>query len=401
MAKRTYSQATKLREEARRKRCKSEEVDELRLPPPRARLSQSSSLFQSFRGPVSFDIHSDSDNVDTAPANSNGSSVFDRALGGKLKPVKPMRNHSIYGSREKFEATMNDQNFVKGSKQAARSQLPTPPTEIQKQQGQRASKFFPGLQGAASLANQVTKPSWSRKEAIKPPLEEVIKPDEPKQPYVPKQYIADKSCPPHRNICGDRLSSNSKEAQLWTDNQRNSPLLRLPGEIRNRIYEHVLGGNTIRIRYETYRPNNKDDALSRVVPVFKYHCTVFHKRVDPYKLKQLPDVETSTGFPLLNDVCRQLYLETGPLPFKLNTIAFEKYNTVFNFLVHEQRLTRQQRQALTKIIIWDELPGANVLTYLPNLEKVFLGSSEHDSWYRGWYKVLRRGGKEPELANDH
>jgi hypothetical protein len=177
-------------------------------------------------------------------------------------------------------------------------------------------------------------------------------------------------------------------------------LLRLPGEIRNRIYEHVLGGNTIRIRYETYRPNNKDDALSKVVPVFKYHCTVFHKRVDPYKFKQLPDVETSAGFPLLNDVCRQLYLETGPLPFKLNTIAFEKFNTMFNFLVHEQHLTRQQRQALTKILIWDDLPGMNVLTYLPNLEKVFLGSSEHVSWYRGWYKVLRRDGKEPELAND-
>jgi hypothetical protein len=214
MAKRTYSQATKLREEARQKRCKSEEVDERRLPPPRARLSQSSSLFQSFRGPVSFDIHSDSNNFDTAPVNSNGSSVFDRALGGKLKPVKPMRNHSIYGSREEFEATMNDQNFVKGSKQAARSQLPTPPTEIQKQQGQRASKFFPGLQGAASLAKQVTKPSWSRKEAITPPLEEAIKRDEPKQPYVPKQYIAEKSCAPHRNICGGRLSSKSKEAQL-------------------------------------------------------------------------------------------------------------------------------------------------------------------------------------------
>jgi len=225
MVKRTYSQSTKLREAARRKRCKSEEDDELRLPTPRARLSQSSSLLGSFRGPVSFDTHPDSDNSDTAPANNKRSDVFDRALGGKLKPVKPTRNHSIHGSRKEFEATMNDQDFVKGSKQAVR-QLPTPPTEVQRQQGQRASKFFPGIQRAASLAKQVTKPSqvtktaWSRKQAITPPLEEVItpekaiKPDEPKQPYVPKQYIADKSSAPHRNICGDRLSSKSKESQL-------------------------------------------------------------------------------------------------------------------------------------------------------------------------------------------
>ena len=177
-------------------------------------------------------------------------------------------------------------------------------------------------------------------------------------------------------------------------------MLRLPGEVRNRIFEHVLGGNTIRIGYETYRPDYKRYALSKVVPVFKYHCTVFDKQVDPYRLCELPGVKTSTGFPLLNHVCRQLYLETGPLPFKLNMIAFEKHITMFYFLVTEQRLTRQQRHALTKLLIWDELPGANILTYLPNLERVFLGTTDHETWYRGWYRVVRRDGKEPDLANE-
>jgi hypothetical protein len=215
MAKRTYSISDKKREELRRKRLKGDDDDnnELRWPGdvPRARPQQSSSLLRSFGGPVSFDIDSGTDKSDTALKDNNHlSSLFGRALDGKLNSIKPKQSYSIHGSREDFENTMN----MKSGQRAARSHLLTPPTETQKQQGQRAKKFFPDQKEvAASLATHVTKPVWTRKKNNV--VEKVVKPEEPKQPYIPKQYAAEKSSAPRRNCCGDRLSSKSKEAQQY------------------------------------------------------------------------------------------------------------------------------------------------------------------------------------------
>lgn len=164
-----------------------------------------------------------------------------------------------------------------------------------------------------------------------------------------------------------------------------------------------MGGNTIKIGYETYRSKYKDDKLSESVPVFKYHCTVFDQRVNPCKDRQQSDVEVTTDFILLNNVCRQLYLETAGLLFKLNRIAFESYKIMFNFIGYEQRLSRQQRHSLSEMLVGDDLPGANILTCLPNLEKVFLAGVDQiykriqDGKPKGWYLVIRPEGEEPKL----
>jgi hypothetical protein len=178
----------------------------------------------------------------------------------------------------------------------------------------------------------------------------------------------------------------------WSINQANSPFLRLSGEIRNRIYDYALGGNTINIGYQTYHSSYK-----KVVPVFKYHCTVFSTRVNPYKDRQNPRVKISHGFTLLNSICRQLYLETAALPYKLNTIAFDSHNTMVNFILIEQRLSRQQRHALTQLFLPNDVPGANMLTFLPNLTKVFLGFTQTLQKQQGFYIVIREDGKQPRL----
>jgi hypothetical protein len=179
----------------------------------------------------------------------------------------------------------------------------------------------------------------------------------------------------------------------WSINQANSPFLRLPGEIRNRIYEYALGGNTINIGYQTYH-----SSYEKVVPVFKYHCTVFSERVNPYKDRQNARVNTSRSFTLLNNICRQLYLETTALPYKLNTIAFDSHNTMINFILIERRLSPQQRHALTQLFLPNDIPGANMLTFLPNLEKVFLGFTHTFQKPQGFYIVIREEGKQPRLV---
>jgi hypothetical protein len=142
----------------------------------------------------------------------------------------------------------------------------------------------------------------------------------------------------------------------------------------------------------------KNGKLSEISPVFKYHCVVYNRRVNPYKVNQQRDVEVTREFTMLNNVCRQLYLETSTLPFALNRIAFESYSIMFNFVIQEQRLSRQQRQALTHLLLRDDLPGANILAFFPNLEKVFLDKEKSMFTIpRGWYNVVRAEGQEPEL----
>jgi hypothetical protein len=170
----------------------------------------------------------------------------------------------------------------------------------------------------------------------------------------------------------------------------------LPGEIRNRIYGYVLGGNTIMIGYETYQSTYKN-----VVPVFRYHCTVFSERTNPFKDSQQPHVKISSGLTFLNNICRQLYLETAALPYKLNMMAFESHNIMVNFILIEQRLSRQQRHAFTQLVLPDNLPGANMLAYLPNLEKVFLGFARSYDISKGWYNVIREDGKKPKLSKHY
>jgi hypothetical protein len=132
-------------------------------------------------------------------------------------------------------------------------------------------------------------------------------------------------------------------------------------------------------------------------PVFRYNCTVYNYPTNPFKGNQQPYVKVSTSFTLLNNICRQLYLETAVLPYKLSMIAFESHNIMVNFLLHEQRLSHSQRHALTQLLVRNALPGANLLTYLPNVEKVFLGSEQVYGKSSGWYTVVRQEGEEPSL----
>lgn len=75
-------------------------------------------------------------------------------------------------------------------------------------------------------------------------------------------------------------------------NQRESPLLRLPSELRNEIYQYVLGGHTYDLPMESGgQPGT-----------------------------QLPERPMDLSLPL---ACRQTYLEALPIIYSHNTFAFE------------------------------------------------------------------------------
>lgn len=181
-------------------------------------------------------------------------------------------------------------------------------------------------------------------------------------------------------------------------NQSKSPFLRLPKEVRTQIYEYTLGGNTIIIGYETYRTVENAPESDRVIPMFKYCCAVYSQRdVNPFQ-KQLPFINVTYNFTPLNNICRQLYNETATLPYTLNTLAFSTHNTMFNFLFLEQRLSREQRDAIKSITLQDALPMSNLLTFMQNLQRVVLVDDLAGN-AKGTYKVIRVKGKTPKLLN--
>jgi hypothetical protein len=215
MAKKTYSSMDKRLQEERRKRQKTDGDDELRWPgdSPSSRPSQSTALLKKglrkFCGPVSFP----DEDSDTASL-TNSHSVLDKALDGKPKQVK-RKQDNIYGSREDFENTMREQKKKKSSEEGrTQSYLPTPPVEIQKQQHQLANQFMSSMKPpAANTPTQVTTPAWMRWTQSKI-QEKPLGCEESRQPYVPKQFEADKPHSPRRDLAGGRLSSKSKEAEL-------------------------------------------------------------------------------------------------------------------------------------------------------------------------------------------
>ncbi|KAI4613386.1 uncharacterized protein J4E87_009853 [Alternaria ethzedia] len=99
-------------------------------------------------------------------------------------------------------------------------------------------------------------------------------------------------------------SSPWKEA-IAARNQRTSPLLKLPGELRNRIYGYVLGTPT----WYVGNSHQKRDANDNVYEVFQLYEETQrgHYRTKP-----------SFGPPLLG-VSRQIHLEAWPLLYALST----------------------------------------------------------------------------------
>ncbi|KAJ4413306.1 hypothetical protein N0V91_000281 [Didymella pomorum] len=349
-----------------------------------------------FSGPIS--IPSDDAEVETTPkARKSLSGLFDRALqGGRNAQPQTSQQPKIHGSREEFVRTIEVRQKEPNSTQTGGSYLPTPPSEVQRLRSNGTGSSNSSGFGARTKSSMTSTYDGSSEMTDLSRKRSKSKPH--KQPYVPKTYAAKRTPHPGADLYGDELSKRSREVQLWSTNQSKSPFLRLPDEVRTQIYAYVLGGQTICIGYETYRQMETLTEPPKLVASFRYACAVYSERnVNPFG-NQLPFVNTVYKYTPLNNICRQLYYETAALPFTLNTLAFSTHNVMFNFLYREQRLSREQRDAITSITLQKELPTANFLVYMRNLQKVVL-TDDAGKNLKGSYKVTRVKGKAPKLLN--
>ncbi|CAN8103180.1 unnamed protein product [Discula destructiva] len=167
----------------------------------------------------------------------------------------------------------------------------------------------------------------------------------------------------HNGFLSDEGSS---EAQRYHRNKVSSPLLRLPSELRLRIYHLLLGDRQIHIHFVPWqfkRPLKRSKAGQESV---KGH---FQYKVMPYKQNPwASDVENlweaasasqnaaEARLTLLSGVCRQLYHETALLPHMLNTWSFESIHMMERYILKESRMSLQQRRAVEILYCKDRLP---------------------------------------------
>jgi hypothetical protein len=130
-------------------------------------------------------------------------------------------------------------------------------------------------------------------------------------------------------------------------NSRESPLLRLPGEIRNVIFGYVLGGKTL-----VAQPH-PDPLLARVVGMtftIRPTLSVADPESDNLSSSDTSNVE-SADLALLS-VCRQSYHEARLLPMSSNIWLFHDL-----YDLHSKTLSRLcdfQIRAITRVTIEED-----------------------------------------------
>ncbi|KAF2468273.1 uncharacterized protein BDR25DRAFT_316388 [Lindgomyces ingoldianus] len=112
-----------------------------------------------------------------------------------------------------------------------------------------------------------------------------------------------------------KLNQASPDINYITkENSLKSPLLRMPPEIRNKIFGYVLGGHDIKIQVE----KNK-----YILETRQWSHDIWHvaRPLDSPQNCDPSPYSVKPNFQLLR-VCRQIYNEAAVLPYKLNNFSF-------------------------------------------------------------------------------
>ena len=149
-------------------------------------------------------------------------------------------------------------------------------------------------------------------------------------------------------------------------NTEQSPLLRLPAEIRNLIFHYVLGGQKVAIHSPSYyRPHESECKGESDFAISEFK--------DPYII--LERSRSVRPVDLLK-TCRQIYAETVLLPFALNTFS---YSSEIEVLDIKNKIFEAQRHAITAVqfcairgSLQNQDGRIKAMSYLPGLRKVYI-----------------------------
>ncbi|KAF2622750.1 hypothetical protein BU25DRAFT_462610 [Macroventuria anomochaeta] len=166
---------------------------------------------------------------------------------------------------------------------------------------------------------------------------------------------------------------------LTTENQEQSTLLRLPGELRTAIYEYALGGQDITIRKHLKTYQCKAFKISYYVGPLNHVNHVID--IDGDEWSYSDDVSLLLA---LQRTCRQIYQETTGMWFALNTFQ-GRADAIPAFITHPNTkiqhiqsvrlrfnaVTRQRGVPRVPVILTSDLHDALVsLRLLERLKKI-------------------------------
>jgi hypothetical protein len=153
-------------------------------------------------------------------------------------------------------------------------------------------------------------------------------------------------------VSRDFFATSKLTAHSSRRNQISSPPLRLPAELRNKVYEYALGGWDIHIQYggtsivdESQQETDKDNSKAGLVDSKQRMCAACWPASDVER----PCITAHKAVLNLPSVCRQLNAETKMLPFTLNN-EFSLDDQSLRKFYH--RLHEAQRSRLTKLRIF-------------------------------------------------
>lgn len=178
---------------------------------------------------------------------------------------------------------------------------------------------------------------------------------------------------------GPLTSTLLMDASLLRRYQRNkrlSPLLRLPPELRNRIWELVLTVGQINVCFKNQTHTSHTFHGPSVEIIERgFYCRILRRSQNPWRpqnaKKHNPD--PPRGMTLLSPVCRQLYHETVLLPYTLNAWSFESRRVMERYILKEKRLPLPQRRAIHTLYC-QALPPRHVEMCFGGLQLIVLQS---------------------------
>ena len=153
-------------------------------------------------------------------------------------------------------------------------------------------------------------------------------------------------------------------------NARESQLLRLPAEVRQKIYEYAVGGHHVVIdRKEAIEASKRGCFYHLLYPNDRTRAGVYPDKMVNW---EWPGKYNMQGrVPPLPLVCRQMHQETSLLMFELNLFSFSNGSIRSDWI---KSLKPVQRRALRQITCFHAFPDASwsaMIKQLEGLQKVF------------------------------
>lgn len=149
-------------------------------------------------------------------------------------------------------------------------------------------------------------------------------------------------------------------ARRTLHNQNNSPLLKLPAELRNKIYHYVFSGHVISISQRYWAAKHtcvylKEDCLNK-------------------------EARSQAEFLALTATCRQIHHETYLFPFALSELRLNAYlNLDFRVIqIFLDSLSAEKRAAITKLSVPDNFYVSFLLAYFSGQDFPTDSSPEFD-----------------------